>query len=86
MATAGIFVVGMSANAFINYKGVRISPAHKHAVIQDWGNERTTRVTEVITAHPIGFHAHGFVDIRHEGLGVDHEQWLKQKEQEHQQA
>lgn len=82
MTLATTVLVGMSANALMRYRGVKILPAHKNSIMNDWdsADDRQVKVTEVITRNPVGFHASGFKDIRHEGLGVNHEEWLKAKE------
>jgi hypothetical protein len=80
LATAGFFIVGMSANALMYYKNIRITPAHKHEVIQDWGSEHVDTVTKVISKRPIALYAQAFKDIRQEGLGINHEEWKKGKE------
>lgn len=75
-------MVGMSANALMRYKGVKISSQHKNSILREWddASQRQVKVTEVITRQPIGFHAQSFKDIRAEGLGVNHEEWKKSKE------
>lgn len=82
MTLATTVMVGMSLNAMTRYKGVKISADRKNAIMNEWDSptERQTKITEVITRRPVGFHASGFKDIRHEGLGVDHEEWKKAKE------
>jgi hypothetical protein len=42
----GFFCVGMSANAFLTYKDVKISSSYKHKTIRDWGEEKHTTLTE----------------------------------------
>ena len=79
LTAAGFFIVGMSANAFANYKDLRIRPSEKHDVIPTWNSGERTLVTEVISRNPKAFHADGFRSLRHEGLGVDHEEWKKAK-------
>lgn len=81
MACASFFVVGMSANALTHYKDLRISPAVKHETIQTWGKEHRTSVTSQLASRPIGFHADGLKAIQREGLGINHEEWKKAKEQ-----
>ena len=82
MTLASTLMIGMSANALLRYKGVKISADHKNSILRDWEdpNERQVGVTEVVTRHPVGFHAQSFKDIRAEGLGVNHEEWKKSKE------
>jgi hypothetical protein len=79
MTIACSLVVGMSANALGRYKNVRILPSHKHEVIPNWdeANEKYNSVTESITRNPVAFHADGFKALRHEGLGVDHDEWVE---------
>ena len=50
--------------------------------MNDWDSptEAQTKITEVITRNPVGFHASDFKSLRHEGLGVNHEEWKKAKE------
>lgn len=64
----------------MHYKDLRINPAHKHQTIQDWGEEPTTHVAYALGKHPIGMHASDYKKTFHEGLGVDHAEWLKAKQ------
>ena len=80
LATATFFIVGMSANGLMYYKNIRITPAHKHEVIQDWGTEHVDTVTKMLAKRPIAMYAQGFKDIQREGLGINHEEWKKGKE------
>ena len=83
MAAATTVCIGMSANALARYRGVKITPMHKNAIMNDWDspNEPQTKITEYLTRRPVGFHwMEGFKSLRHEGLGVDHEEWVKAKE------
>ena len=83
MALATTLCVGMSANAIFRYRGVKISTDKKNSIINDWDSptERQAQVTEYITRNPVGFHwASSFKTLRHEGLGVNHEEWKKAKE------
>ena len=77
MGAAGFLLVGMSANALLTYKNVRISPEHKHEIIPTGGDQRHDTLTSKLTKRPIAMHADAFKDIRYEGLGVDHENWKK---------
>lgn len=86
LGTAMCFIVGMSANAFLHYKDLRINPENKHKVIQDWGYERRVPVAHQLAEQPIGYNAKAFYDIRNEGLGVNHEEWLKNKQKEHEEV
>lgn len=83
MTLATTVCVGMSANALMRYQGVKISSHKKNAILNDWDSpeERQMQVTEVITRRPVALHwASSFKSLRHEGLGVDHEEWKKAKE------
>uniref|UniRef100_A0A7S3P1T7 Uncharacterized protein n=1 Tax=Amphora coffeiformis TaxID=265554 RepID=A0A7S3P1T7_9STRA len=83
MALATTVCVGMSANAMLRYRGVKISSDKKNSILNDWDspNEAQTKITEVITRNPKATHwAGAWKSLRHEGLGVDHEEWKKAKE------
>mmetsp|Transcript_4056 Transcript_4056/g.7805 ORF Transcript_4056/g.7805 Transcript_4056/m.7805 type:complete len:142 (-) Transcript_4056:124-549(-) len=85
MAAATTVCVGMSANALFRYRGVKISSDKKNAIMNEWDSpvEAQTKITEVITRNPKAIHwASSWKSLRHEGLGVDHEEWKKQKEAE----
>jgi hypothetical protein len=79
LSAAGIFLVGMGSHALITYKDLRINPQRKHETLQTWGTEKTRSVTSVVSEGP-SFHRSAFKSIHgKEGLGVDHEEWKKQK-------
>lgn len=80
MGIATCIIAGMSANALMTYKDLRISPSKKHQVIQDWGTEHVDTMTKVLAKRPVAMHAQAFKDIRYEGLGINHEEWKKGKE------
>ena len=80
MSVAMTFMTGMSINALTNYKGLRLNPARKQEVITTWGEDRRDTVTQYIASEPVGFWRKGLKDIRHEGLGVDHDEWQKGKD------
>ena len=82
MTLATTVCVGMSANALTRYRGVKILPEHKNAIMNDWDSptEAQTKITEVISRRPMGFHANEYKSLRYEGLGVNHEEWKKAKE------
>eukprot|EP00977_Amphora_coffeiformis_P017259 scaffold5533_cov159-Amphora_coffeaeformis.AAC.15 len=85
MAAATTVCVGMSTNALFRYRGVKISSDKKNAIMNEWDSpvEAQTKITEVITRNPKAIHwASSWKSLRHEGLGVDHEEWKKQKEAE----
>ncbi|KAL7571267.1 hypothetical protein ACA910_008922 [Epithemia clementina (nom. ined.)] len=82
MTVAMTVCVGMSMNALTRYKGIKVRTEHKHSEVISWPEASVPyqSITEFITRRPIGFHSEGFKSLRHEGLGVDHEQWKKSKE------
>lgn len=76
---AAAFAVGMSGHALMTYKNVHILPSQKHQVIPP-SSARREPLAEKWSRQPIAWHADGFKSIRYEGLGVDHNEWLKQHE------
>jgi hypothetical protein len=74
MVTAAALVVGMGINA-LRYKNVNINPDSKHNIIVPDSGKRTT-VTEILARYPTNRR------VEHEGIGVDHEEWTKNKEQQ----
>lgn len=64
LSFCGAFVVGMSINAFKNYKDVQISEKYKHATLRNWGTEKTTSVTQALSGL-------GSYHRKPEGLGTD---------------
>jgi hypothetical protein len=83
MAFVVTLCTGMSINALTRYRGVKLLPHHKSAVMNDWDSpdEPQTKITEFITRQTYGLHWNdAFKTLRQEGLGVDHEEWLKAKE------
>ena len=77
MGAATSFLVGMSLNG-LAYKNVKITPSLKHKTIPE---ETPTRdsVVKSFTRQPRAFHAQSFKDIRQEGLGINHDEWKKEK-------
>ncbi|KAL9182123.1 hypothetical protein ACHAXT_012775 [Thalassiosira profunda] len=71
MGCAVTFCTGASLNALFRYKDVTINPAKRNSKLQTWGDEKVPSRLE----QAISWNAYG-----KEGLGVNHEQWLKQKE------
>ena len=73
MGTAITFMTGAGLHALIRYKDVQIDPAKRNSMLQNWGDEEySTTLSKVISWNAYG----------KEGLGVDHEEWLKRKEAE----
>lgn len=66
-------MVGMSLNALFTYKqGVDISPSQRGSVMKTYSPEYRTGVVERLALFRGGVNA--------EGLGINHEEWAKQKE------
>lgn len=84
MAGAASLATGMSVYASLNYKNVKVRSEHKGAIIPTWDKayepNTNNRLTEAVSRYPISFLSHGdrLKSLRHEGLGVDHEQWQKE--------
>ena len=71
---AGIsWMVGMGFNALFGYKDVQVNPNNRGAVMKDWSKDHRESVMERFANMRGGVAA--------EGLGIDHEEWAKRKEQ-----
>jgi hypothetical protein len=70
----------MSFNALTHYKDLRITPSHKHQILQDWGETRVDPLVKHLARLPIIMHGKDYRSTWQEGLGVDHEEWKKCKE------
>jgi hypothetical protein len=73
MGTALTFMVGMSANALLNYKDVRVNPARRNQKMQTWGQEDTPHLLSRAV------YWNSWQKNAPEGLGVDHNKWLEEK-------
>lgn len=86
LGVTSCLIVGFAYNAMRYYKDIRVNPAHKHEVLRSWGEEPTHSVVHMLARRgTVGPHARDYKSLPDEGLGVDHQQWLKQKEKEAQQ-
>lgn len=75
MGCAMTFMVGMTANAMFFYKGVQVNPRKRESIMVTWGDsENETRVSQMLDFFGIEKYAP-------EGMGVDHEKWLREKEE-----
>ena len=72
MGTAITFMTGAGIHALTRYKDVTLDPSKRNSMLQTWGNDEY----ETTLSKYISWNAYG-----KEGLGVDHEQWLKEKEE-----
>jgi hypothetical protein len=80
MSFISLFLVGMSANAFTHLKDLRINPSKKHETLQTWGAEHQDHTVQHFANGPIIMNKKGYRSLTQEGLGYDHEQYLKSKE------
>lgn len=71
MGFALSFMTGMGAHALAYYKDVRINPSKKHSEVQTWGGEKNRSIVSVLGDNPY------YRPCLTEGLGVDHEEWVK---------
>ena len=71
LGCAVTFMTGAGLHALTAYKDVTIDPTKRNSKLQTWGNEESHSLVE----RAISWNAYG-----KEGLGIDHEQWLKEKE------
>ncbi|KAG7358951.1 NADH-ubiquinone reductase complex 1 MLRQ subunit [Nitzschia inconspicua] len=67
------WMVGMGANALFGYKDVQVNPNNRGAVLKDWSKEHRTTVMERFAKMKGG--------VAPEGLGIDHDKFVKEKEQ-----
>jgi NADH-ubiquinone reductase complex 1 MLRQ subunit len=74
MGFALTFMTGMSLHALAYYKDVRIDPSKRNSEVRTWGNERVSSVTSVLGDKNPYYKA-----MLTEGLGVNHEEWIKAK-------
>ena len=75
MGTAIAFMFGMGGHALAYYKDVRISPDKKHTEVRTWGDGKMTTIVSVLgDKNP--YYRPTFT----EGLGINHEEWVKAKE------
>eukprot|EP01083_Nonionella_stella_P007698 22166_1 len=75
MGAALTFMTGAAANALIRYKDVTIDPKKRNSILQTWGSEEECGEYHSMLEKAISWNAYP-----PEGLGVDHDAWLKEKE------
>ena len=68
------FMVGMGCNALFGYKDVQISPNKRGSMLQNWGHEERRGVIRRIQEDLKG-------ESNPEGLGIDHEAYVKQRQE-----
>ena len=73
MAGGFTFTVGMIGNALFTYKQLDISPSQRCRIMKQYSPEHRVGVVEKIALAKGG--------VKPEGLGIDHEQWVKEKEE-----
>jgi hypothetical protein len=81
MGGAACLILVFSTNTLISDNNdLRITPSHKQQVIRDWGTEHVDPLAHKLAMGPIIMHGKDYRSLWHEGLGIDHEEWKKQKE------
>lgn len=69
------FMVGMATNAMLTYKDVRVDPKKRHTMMRDWGEEEYQPTLRKV------IYWNSWQKNNPEGMGVDHEEWKKGKEE-----
>ena len=84
LGLSACLVIGMSANSILNDShDVRLLPKHKQDVLRSWGDEKVyDKLARKLALGPIIMHEKDYRTLWQEGLGVNHEEWLKQKQQQ----
>jgi len=77
LAAATFFSV-TSANTFW-YKHHHFHSEHKNDPLAPTHNERPVQMVRTMSTGPIAFNAKRYETLRHQGLGVDNEQWIEDK-------
>lgn len=72
-------VVGMSAHQIVSLKDLRFSTKARQSEIQNWGHKHDDSVASRWARGPMILRGAEYRPTWREGLGVDHEEWLKQK-------
>lgn len=67
------WMVGMGFNALFGYKDVQLNPNNRGAVMKDWSRDHRTGVLERYVTFRGG--------VAPEGLGIDHDKFVAEKEQ-----
>lgn len=62
-------------------KDLRVTPQHKQKIVRDWGYEHVDPAVHKMAMGPIIMHGKDYRSTWQEGLGIDHEEWKKQKEE-----
>jgi hypothetical protein len=68
-------MVGMGCNALFTYKDVQIDPRKRNSMLTTWGQEQHDGVVKTYSEKVLG-------GVRPEGLGIDHDEWVKSKKKE----
>lgn len=77
-STVVTFFTLMTVN-FLLYRKDHFKVEHKNDPFAAHLTERPTRVTKVLSQGPIVVNAKRYGTLKKEGLGVDHDEWLKRK-------
>ena len=70
------FMAGMAYHGFAHYKDIRIAPSKKHSEIRTW----TMNGDPHAVAKAVAIRNSYYRPIYTEGLGVNHEDWLRAHE------
>ena len=75
MSFAITFLVGMSLNALITYKDIRIDPRKRNTVVRDWGEGGY----QPLIGKLIWWNS--WQKNAPEGLGFDHDKWVASRDE-----
>ena len=76
--TAATFFSVASANTFW-YKHHHFDTEHKNDPMAPTHNERPVQMVRTLSTGPIAFNAKRYETLRHQGLGIDKDQWMEEK-------
>lgn len=71
--------MGATTRQALTLKDLRVRSQYKHEPLQQWGNEHRVTATSYFASGPMIMHGEEHRSTWQEGLGVNHEEWLKQK-------
>jgi len=84
---AAVWATTVSLFVYFSYKTYTYRSYHfdeRRNVINKSGAERPTTVVKAVFENgPIVLNSKRYNTLRHEGLGVDHEEWLKRKQEDY---
>jgi hypothetical protein len=74
-----MFTVGFTASQAVHLKDLRFFNNRKHQQLQSWGQEHHDSITSHLAAGPMLMHGNDHRSTWTEGLGINHQEWQKQK-------